>query len=79
VSVRSSTGSAKREINVDNIFKYKLRKWDLKFCDDDTLIQILCSLALSIIQFLFKTQRFGDRIMSRSSGKTYSAGPNRYS
>jgi hypothetical protein len=34
---------------------------------------------LSIVLFLFKTQRFGDWILSPSSGKTYSVGPNRQS
>jgi hypothetical protein len=37
-----------------------------------------CFRTLSIIQFSFKTQRFGDSILSPSSGKkTHSVGPNR--
>jgi hypothetical protein len=44
-------------------------KYDLKICDDGTLIQILCFWTLSIALFLFKTQRFGDWILSPSSGK----------
>jgi uncharacterized membrane protein YoaT (DUF817 family) len=39
-------------------------------------VQILCFWTLSIILFLFKTQRLGDWLLSPSSGKTYSFGPN---
>jgi hypothetical protein len=46
--------------------------------------QILCFWTLSIVLslsknrpvYFFKTQRFGDWILSPSSGKTYSVGPN---
>jgi hypothetical protein len=41
------------------------------------IIQILRFWTLSIVLFLFKTQRFGDWIVSPSLGKTYSVGPNR--
>jgi hypothetical protein len=50
------------------------------------LVQILCFWTLSIVTalskkhrpaYFFKTQRFGDWILSPSSGKTHSAGPNR--
>jgi hypothetical protein len=59
--------------------------YDLKICNDGTLVEILCFWTLSIALFLskspfsshFKTQRFGDWILSPSSGKTYSVGPNR--
>jgi hypothetical protein len=34
-------------------------------------LQILCFWTLSIVLFLFKKQRFGDWILSPSSGKTY--------
>jgi hypothetical protein len=47
------------------------------------LVQVLCFWTLSIVLslsktvlFIFKTQRFGDQILSPSSGKTYSVGPN---
>jgi hypothetical protein len=61
-----------------------LRKIDRKVCDDGTLVQILCFWTLSIVISLSKTRsclffktRFGDCILSPSSGKTYSVGPNR--
>jgi hypothetical protein len=52
-----------------------------------TIVQLLCSWTLSIVSSLskmlsclyFKTQRFGDWILSPSLGKTYSVGPSRYS
>jgi hypothetical protein len=64
-----------------------LYKQNLKVCDDGTLIQILCFWTLSIVLFFFKTpscfylktQHFGDWILSQSSDKTYSVGPNRQS
>jgi hypothetical protein len=34
-------------------------------------------LYLKTVLFIFQTQRFGDWIMSPSSGKTYTVGPNR--
>jgi hypothetical protein len=47
-------------------------------------IQVLCFCTLSTVlsltknrNVLFKTHRFGDWILSPSSGKTYSIGPNR--
>jgi hypothetical protein len=57
----------------------------IKSDDDCTLVQILNFWTLSIVLSLsktpsclcFKTQRFGDGILSPSSGKTYSIGPNR--
>jgi hypothetical protein len=45
-----------------------------------THINITNNMFLGIIQssdFYFKTQRFGDWILSLSSGKSYSLGPNR--
>jgi hypothetical protein len=56
-----------------------------QFCDDGTLEQILYFWTLFIALFLcktppclyFKPQRFGDKILSPSSGKAYSFGPNR--
>jgi hypothetical protein len=38
------------------------------------LIQLLCFWALAIVLFLLKTQRFGDWILSPSSGGTYQLG-----
>jgi hypothetical protein len=60
-------------------------KYDLKVCDDGTLLHILCFLTLSIVLSLskmsfclsFKTRHFRDWILSPSSGKTYSVGSNR--
>jgi hypothetical protein len=60
---------------------------DVKVCDDGTLVHILCFWTLSVVLSLskissclfFKTQRFGDWILSPFSGKTYSGGPNRLS
>jgi hypothetical protein len=43
------------------------------------LVQLLCFWTLSIVLFLFKTQTFGDWILSLSSGGTYSLGSNWYS
>jgi hypothetical protein len=53
-------------------------KYDLKVCDDGKLVQLLRSWTLSIVSSLskmssclhLKTQRFGDWILSSSSGKT---------
>jgi hypothetical protein len=67
-----------------------LQKWsqilylDLKVCDNGTLVQILRFWTLSIVLSLsktpsclyFKTQRFGDWILSPSLVKTYSVGSN---
>jgi hypothetical protein len=55
----------------------------LKVCDDGTLVQILCFWTVSIVLssskkpscLFFRTQRFGDWILSPSSGKTYSLSP----
>jgi hypothetical protein len=44
-------------------------KEDVKVRNDGVLIQLLCFWTLSIVLFLFKTQRFGDWILSPSSGK----------
>jgi hypothetical protein len=52
---------------------------NLKVCDDGTLTQILRFWTLSIVLFLFKTQRFGDWILPPSSGNTNSVGPNLWS
>jgi hypothetical protein len=48
-----------------------------KFSKDELFL--LYSWTLSIVLFSFKTQRFGDWILSPSSGETYSVGPNRQS
>jgi hypothetical protein len=65
------------------IVPYTSLPWyDLKVCDDGTLVQILHFWTLSIVLSLsklsfclsFKTQRFGDWILSPSSGKTYLVG-----
>jgi hypothetical protein len=61
-------------------------KYYLKVCDDGKLVQLLRSWTLSIVSSLskmssclcFKT-RFGDWILSSSSGKSYSVGSNRQS
>jgi hypothetical protein len=55
--------------------------YDLKVCDDGTLVQILCFWTLSIVlktlfSLYYKIQRLGDWILSPSSGKTYSVGPS---
>jgi hypothetical protein len=60
-------------------------RYDLKVCDNGTLLHILGFLTLSIVLSLsktssclsFKTERFGDWILSPSSRKAYSVGPNR--
>jgi hypothetical protein len=59
---------------------------DLKVYNDGTLVQILCFWILSIVLSLSKNiglfilkKRFGNWILSPSSGKTYSVGPNRWS
>jgi hypothetical protein len=51
---------------------------------EELFMQVLCFWTLYIVSsltktvlFIFKTQRFGDWILSPSSGKTYSVGPNR--
>jgi hypothetical protein len=57
----------------------------LKLSSRNNCIQILCCLTLVIVLslskntvlFYFKTQRFGDWILSSSSGNTFSFGPNR--
>jgi hypothetical protein len=61
-------------------------EYDLKVCDDGTLVQTLSfvhyqssSLSETPSFLFFKTQRFGDWILSPSSGKTYSVGFNRQS
>jgi hypothetical protein len=47
--------------------------YDLKVCDDGSLIKFYCVWTLSTVLFLLKNpQRFGDWIMSPSSGGTYS-------
>jgi hypothetical protein len=51
----------------------------LLFCEDGILIQLLCFWTLFVVQFVFKTQRFGDWILSPSSGRNYSVEPNRLS
>jgi hypothetical protein len=56
-----------------------------KICEDGALIQVLYFWTSPFVQFLsktpscfyLKTQCFGDWILSPSSGKTYSVGPNR--
>jgi hypothetical protein len=56
-----------------------------KVCDGGTLVQILRFWTLPMVLFLskrhsclsFKTQRFGDWILSPSSSKTYSVGSNK--
>jgi hypothetical protein len=58
------------------VFVHNAENVDLKVCVDSILIQLLCFWALSIGMFLFKTQHFGDWILSPSSGGTYSVGPN---
>jgi hypothetical protein len=42
-------------------------------CPSLQLLQLLCFWTLSIILFLFGTQRFGDWILSPSSGKNISS------
>jgi hypothetical protein len=52
-------------------------RFDLKVCDDGKLVQLLCSyrrLSKMSSCLYFKTKRFGDWIVSPSSGKTYSLG-----
>jgi hypothetical protein len=65
---------------MQNHLNFLNSKYDLKVCDDGTVVQILCSWTLSIFlplsktpsRLFFKILRFGDWILSPSSGKTYS-------
>jgi hypothetical protein len=82
----SNHKTKEKHIITDNKNTEKVNEfqYDLKVCDDGTLVQILCFWISSIILVLsktpsclyFKTQHFRDWIRSPSSGKTYSVGPN---
>jgi hypothetical protein len=76
-NVRSVTASA----------SYLHSIYDLKVCDEETSVQILCFWTLSIVPLLsmtpsslyFKTLYFRDWNLSPSSCKTYADGPNQQS
>jgi hypothetical protein len=54
-------------------------KWLLRHNRMRNKTQLICFWTLSIVLLLLKTQRFGDCILSPSSGGTYSVSPNRQS
>jgi hypothetical protein len=55
----------------ENIIYLHKRNKDVKVCDYGILIQLLCFCTLSVVLFyLLKIHRFGDRIVSPSSGGT---------
>jgi hypothetical protein len=70
--------------NIALMYEFTINSSLSKICfrniyDNGLLIQLLFFWTLSIVLFLFKTQRFGDWILSPSSGGTYSVAPNRQS
>lgn len=77
-----ATGERKYDLSSFEMKLVKFRPFGLRnsgsLCNAKTRMEILCFWTSSIVLFLFQAQHFEDCALPPSSGKTYSAGPNRY-